>query len=661
MLKLKKLAMALLPLNMVAMAVHADISKSRLTLQSPGLSFVKEATYLKPVKPNTTMHVTVWLKLRHEKQLDQLVHDVYDPNSSRYQKFMTPEEYKETFAPSAQVEESVRRYFIAQGMQAEIINHSVKVTASVQQIEKTFKTQINTYRFQNQTVFANASAPTLSADIARHVLEVTGLSNIVQYKSHSLRAPAPHPQQKPDKVHDINMIWDSFIPSAVPTNQSTIAGITGANLITTYQFNKVPAVNGTTINGSGQTIVILDGCDTNSATQILSDANAYNTANGLPPYVTTGASKNFAILNPDGTQYTTCGSNPKPGSWNIEIAIDLESSHTVAPNANVVLVLSSPGDGSVLDADLATIIASLIANQFTIDGFSNAYILSNSWGGDEPGAYSEALESSLKTAAAAGMSLNFSSGDCGDYTYTSPNGSGGTCAHNGQTHSVAYPASSQYVTGLGGTSLFVDNTWAYAFESGWGTYNTGGFVYGATGGISQSVSNPAWQATISTYTAGGYTGTIGAYQHRAVPDIGFLADPVTGLIIYEGNTNFPGGGTSLACPLYAGILALINQERHLLGKGVIGLTAPYLYNSYSTLVAANALRLVIPPHQIISGATNPPSGAPLSAFTLTVNNVAQTFSWDSSLTVGPEHQFWNDVVGVGTPYAPSFVPTMAYM
>ena len=275
------------------------------------------------------------------------------------------------------------------------------------------------------------------------------------------------------------------------------------------------------------------------------------------------------------------------------------------------------------------------------------------------------MEAMLEMAAVQGISFNFSTGDCGDETYTS-----NQCRHdeNPELISVNYPASSAYVTAVGGTSLFVDYNWNYAFETGWGTYiysadddDLGpGFVFGGGGGISKYYGPVAWQSSISGFTAGGYNaGSVGQYNKRALPDIAMLADPYTGLIIYVGGTTLPGagaGGTSLACPLFAGTLTLINQARTLLNKGTpIGLAAPYLYTANSALISAQAINSIIPPHQVINGATPAPTGGPLSAFTIS----GVTFSWDSSLTIEPSNQFWNDVVGVGSPNIPNFVTVMA--
>src|SRR6185312_4101921 len=160
------------------------------------------------------------------------------------------------------------------------------------------------------------------------------------------------------------------------------------------------------------------------------------------------------------------------------------------------------------------------SNNYTIAGFANAYVVSDSWGGTE-GSYATAMETTLETAAASGISVDFSTGDCGDGTYHSS----WPCTASGSAN-VEYPASSAYSTAVGGTSVFVDNNWNYAFESLWGSYYAGHFYGGTTGGISQFYGPVTWQSSISGFTAGGYNaGTVGDYNMRALPDIAMLADP----------------------------------------------------------------------------------------------------------------------------------------
>ena len=164
------------------------------------------------------------------------------------------------------------------------------------------------------------------------------------------------------------------------------------------------------------------------------------------------------------------------------------------------------------------------------------------------------------------------------------------------------------------------------------------------------------------FTAGGYNaGTVGQYNKRAIPDIAMLADLYTGLLMYSHDCNgCATGGASLATPLFSGTLTLVNQARALTAGAPkpLGQAAPYFYTKNAALLRAQALRLITSPHQIISGA-EPVPGYP-SAFQLYSALFSQqvTFNWDSSLTI-IENQFWNDVVGVGSPNLPNFVALMA--
>lgn len=646
MLRLKKVALFLLPCSFIAMTSYANQANTLLSLPSPGLNLLKQATLIKPATPKTTISFIVWLTLRNKPELDRLVRDIYDENSPRYHQFLTPTLYEQEFAPSKDAEEAVQQFFRAQGMQTKLVHHSVRVTGTVEQIERALHVRINNYQYQHKMVYANASAPKLNSKVGQYISEITGLSTISEF--HANRESA-----RDEAVHDLSFIWRNFIPLALPTNTS-LQGFSGANLQKTYNLSNIPAVNGVRLNGAGQTLVIVDNCGSNGPAQILSDANQYFNANGITPFITSGPSTNFAVINPDGSPFTTCSSG---ASFSREVALDVESSHTIAPGANTVLVLGATDQRSTL----TDVINSLIQNNYTLAGFANAYVISNSWSSPENG-IDTALESTLELAAAAGISVNFSSGDCGDNTYTTQTKCSGTGA---SSLAVNYPSSSAYVTAVGATALFVDQNYRYAFETVWGTVNSALAYGGGTGGgISQYYGPVAWQSSISNFTAGGY-GVINSYgSRRALPDIAMLGDPQTGLLIIAEGVQVQDGGTSLACPLFSASLILVNQARSLLNKGTpIGQAAPYLYQKNQVLLANRAINLIIPPALIISGATPPPStsiqGTPAPASAFTLNNV--TFGWDSSLTLEPEDQFWNDGVGIGSPNLPNFVLTMANM
>lgn len=648
MLKLKKIVLRLLPYTILVAASYASHASALVKIPSPAFPLLNRATHVKPAPSKIILSFTVWLKLRNKTALDQLVQDVYDVNSPLYHQFLTPALYEQEFAPGKEAEDSVQQFFTTYGMQAKIVNHSVRVTGSVEQIKKALHVHMNQYQYQNEMVYAPSKALEVTPEIAPYIAEITGLGTFP-----TLHVNSDHSANSRAISHDLNFIWRNFLPSAIPTDIS-LQGFTGAQLQKTYNLNNIPTVNGVHLNGAGQTLVIVDNCGTNGPAQILSDANAYFNANGIHPFIVSGPLKNFAIINPDGTPFTTC---PNASSFSREVALDVESSHTLAPGDNTVLVL---GDGDQRGT-LTDVINTLIQNNYTIAGFSNAYVISNSWSDPEYG-IDTALESTLELAAAAGISVNFSSGDCGDNTYSTQI----KCTGSGLA--VNYPSSSAYVTAVGATALFVDSQYRYAFETVWGGVKTinniSSYEGGTGGGISQYYGPVAWQNSISNFTAGGY-GVINNYgNRRALPDIAMLGDPQTGLLIIAEGAQVQDGGTSLACPLFSATLVLINQARSLLNKGTpIGQAAPYLYQMNQVLLANRAINLIIPPALIISGATPPPAtviqGTPAPASAFTINN--KTFGWDSSLTVEPEEQFWNDAVGVGSPNIPNFVLTMANM
>jgi subtilase family serine protease len=642
----KKIIHLLFMSSLFILSAHAGQKK----VASPGLELLSKATYIKPLAPEQVISFMIRFPLRNKKELDRLVQEVYDPNSPRYHQFLTSAIYEQEFAPAPEVEAKVQEFFINQGMQVEPIHHSLRVTGTVAQIEHTLQVQLNYYQYQHEVVYANANAPKLNAEIASYIAEISGLSIIPQFQS---RASSKKPETK--KIHDLNFNWIHFVPLALPTNLS-LQGFTGANLQAAYNIGNIPVINGVAIDGSGQTLVVVDKCGTNTPQEILSDANQYFNTNGINPFVTSGQGTNFSIINPDGTPYTTCSGG---GTFSQEILLDIESSHTLAPGNNTVLVLGTDQRSILID-----VIETLLQNNYNIGGFANAFVISNSWGGAET-TFDTTLESTLELAAAAGISVNFSSGDCGDNTYD--NQKKCTTTWPAPT-TVEYPASSAYATAVGATSLFVDNNYSYAFETVWGTVKTLSgtlsFDGGTGGGISQLYGPVSWQNTISQFTAGGY-GVINTFgSRRALPDIAMLGDPNTGLLIVAQGAMVQDGGTSLACPLFSATLVLVNQARALLSRGTpIGQAAPYLYQNNQILLSNRAINLIIPPAVIISGATPPPAtiihGTPAPASSFTLGNI--TFGWDSSLTVEPEAQFWNDAIGIGSPNIPNFVLAMSTM
>ena len=228
----------------------------------------------------------------------------------------------------------------------------------------------------------------------------------------------------------------------------------------------------------------------------------------------------------------------------------------MAPGADIVFV-GAPNSFQDLDAALNHVVDRGLAQ-----------IVSNSYGWDTellPQGFIKPFEDTILQGAIEGIGIYFSSGDNGDESLV-----------EGYI-TTDWPASSPFVTAVGGTTLAIGSTNNYLFETGWGTDTStwtgtnwsptppGTWLYGGGGGVSQIFGEPSYQVGVvpsSVFSAQGRTG-------RAVPDVSANADPNTGYLVGETQT-FPDGtvkyseyrlgGTSLACPLVAGIMALADEN-----------------------------------------------------------------------------------------------------
>ena len=255
----------------------------------------------------------------------------------------------------------------------------------------------------------------------------------------------------------------------------------------------------------------------------------------------------------------------------------------MAPGASIYFV----GVKSCNDVDFVPALNDLV------DGHK-ADIVSNSYGnlGESTAADRNATERILTQAAIQGIGFYFSSGDSGDESNS---------GYGGPIPSADFPASSPLVTAVGGTSLGVDANGGVALEQGWttgisgfdpatGTYTPGprgDFLYGAGGGPSRVFDQPDYQKGVVPNNLA--TG-VGQPKRRVVPDVGMVGDPNTGFLVGQTQT-FPEGvsydeyrigGTSLSSPLFAGVMALADQQ-----AGVHhGFANPYLYSLAGSARAA---------------------------------------------------------------------------
>ncbi len=287
----------------------------------------------------------------------------------------------------------------------------------------------------------------------------------------------------------------------VVTNQEGIVelaaapkGLGPADLRSAY---KLP-----TSGGAGKIIAIVDAQDNPNAE---SDLAVYRAQYGLSPCTT--ANGCFMKVNQDGNASPL----PTPDKgWAMEMALDLDTASAACPDCKLLLVEANNPTMEDLGAAVLTAVR------------LGAAVVSNSYGGleDESIAATDAMYFNHP-----GVGIFVSSGDRG--------------------YETNYPASSQYVTAVGGTTLSKDSSARGWSEKVWGSWLSK-ILGGAGSGCSKFISKPTWQKD---------TGC----SQRTVADVSAVADPASGLAVYStygGGGWMTVGGTSASSPIVAAIYAL---------------------------------------------------------------------------------------------------------
>ena len=292
------------------------------------------------------------------------------------------------------------------------------------------------------------------------------------------------------RCHSIVRVDGSGLPLAT-------SGPTGYNPVDLQSAYKLASFSSS--NGAGQTIAIVDAYDDPKAE---SDLGVYRSQFGLTACTT--ANGCFRKVNQTGgTKY------PRgDGGWGQEISLDVDMASAICPNCHILLVEASSNSFANLSAAVDEA-AKLGAN-----------VISNSYGGSE---YSKEVTDQSHYNH-PGIAITVSSGDNG--------------------YGVEFPAASQYVTAVGGTTLTPSSTTRGWSETVWS---------GAGSGCSAYISKPSWQ-------------TDALCTMRTVADAAADADPNTGVSVYDTYRQSGGGGwlvfggTSVASPIIGSVYALAGNS-----------------------------------------------------------------------------------------------------
>ena len=694
--------------------------------------WVKSAKLMGAASASTSVNIAVHLSVKNAAGLKALAAEVSDPKSKDYGRYITPQQFGLQFEPSSADVTAVKTLLEHAGMSSvEQGPHGMYVTATatVGQLRSAFGVTQNMYSYMGKTLRANPNAPTIPASLAGKVVFIEGLDD-----SSTLRTPFHQSVSMGKLVAPATTTSSSPATTAPPVAASnppahcnpnygaqekiatltTAADVYGASIpwmncgYTPQQIQAAYGLNRFKYNGSGVTVAIVDAY---ASPTLLADGNAYSANHGLPKL----NGINFKQLIPAGIHDVSPDEECGPYGWWTEQSLDVDAVHGSAPGANIVFVGSRDCGTSLTVAFMNTVYNHV------------ADVVTDSWGNNgesiAPGEQ-QALDQAVMAGAAQGVTVLFSSGDNGDLS--APNG----------VASGSWPATSAWVTGVGGTTLEIVDLTGNKSEYGWGTYralltdvtvksdtliqDSGvaevtnfGFTYddysfyaGAGGGISLLESQPAYQAGVVSDALATTLNLASTFTEplpnpmRVSPDIAMVADPYTGYL-YGQTYTIAGnaiadfgctpttktqeycenaiGGTSLASPLMAGVIAVIDQKRKATGEPVVGFANPWLYSVGSQ---SNGIYLHDPINQIV--APKEPTALLRSyqadlttARLITVNSVPfnilttpyaiftcgiaicegvdEVFNYTSEASAGGTGPGYNDVTGLGVPWVPRLI------
>ncbi len=604
-----------------------------------------------PVAGTEHVGFRVYLGWRGGDAAAQLAMSVSTPGSPEYRHFLTAAQFRQQFAPSQTAVSAVQRWLRDGGFTLDYTpanSHYVAAEGTVAQANQAFAVTLSKYTVQGLTLRAPDRLLSVPSTLASTVAGVVGLDDsaaLVHYDHVDAPPAAAFVNAPPCSTYwaeKSTATTSGADGTAIPTAYGSFqpwapCGYTPSQLQGGYGV--ASAIAGGT-NGAGQTVAIIDAY---ASPTILADANQYSSLHGLP--LLTGSQ--FSQLVAPGTFRQPQNPAQNPQGWYGEETLDVEAVHSMAPGANILYV-GAANNYADLDAALNHVVDSHLATIVTNSyGFSTEAL---------PPGYIKPYNDTLIQAAATGIGVYFSSGDSGDETSGVP----------GATPTPDWPASSPWVTAVGGTSLAVGAANNYLFETGWQTGNSrltsgawaptppGSYLYGSGGGTSRLFPQPAYQAGV---VPDSMSRTYGGAPMRVVPDIAALGDPNTGMLIGQTQT-FPDGttryseyrigGTSLASPLTAGLMALVQQQ----AGHPLGFMNPTIYAH----AGSAAYHDIVPPAS--------PLGVVRANY---VNSVDATdgytyflrsLSFDSQLTIHTVPGY-DDVTGVGSANGTAFLSALS--
>lgn len=502
--------------------VLQKVDRSRAT---PLRGFVDPKTRLRAdlgLVPDAEPLDNVLLMLRPSGDVEAFLREQLSPGSPNYRRWLQPEQFAERFGATPNDVAKTVEWLQAEGLHVDTVARGrqfISFHGSAGEVARAFRTEFHKYNDNGRVRFANSREPSVPLAMERLVAGVRGFNNF---------------GLKP--LHRQARLQPNF------TTASGAHYLAPGDIATIFNFAPLYAAG---INGTGQSVAVVGQTNVN-----VSDIRAFRQAFGLPP-----GDPEIQLFGPNP------GVSPDD---QYEAHLDLEWAGAAAPGARIIYVNST-------DVILST--------YYAVDN-NVAPVISMSYGGCEVENTPD-IRFLGQQANAQGITWVVASGDSGaagcDFSAPGPQATKGKVA--------GFPASLPEVTAIGGTTLNegTGKYWAatnkpdgssalsYIPEVAWNDTPLRNEMAATGGGASVFYAKPWWQVGKGVPDDGA----------RDIPDVSFPASADhDGYLVYSGGTQYIFGGTSVGTPIFAGVLALVNQSLVNSGKLVepgLGNVNPALY------------------------------------------------------------------------------------
>jgi subtilase family serine protease len=570
--------------------LSADIDNAQRTVllgsHSPKARPEYEAGRLPSGTPLQGISIVFSRSAAQEADLQALLTAQQDPASPLYRQWLTPEQFAARFGATDADIAKVQFWLQQQGFSLEGASRSkdrVRFSGTSQQVEAAFATELHYYTVNGHQHYAPSSDLSVPAALAPLVQTITNLSTFRPRSHIKIGAPRRPPQPK------------------FTSSQTGSHFLTPGDIATIYD---IKAAYNAGYTGAGQSIAAVGQTEI-----VLSDIENFQKAAGL-----TVKDPTLVLVPNTGTAAISSGDES-------ESDLDLEYSGAIAKGATIYFVyVGNNQNYGVFDA-----------LTYAIDE-QTAPVITISYGDCESdlgaGEYAS-LNAKLAQAASQGQTVVSASGDAGStdcYGNTDQN------TTEQEALGVDFPASSQYVTGMGGsefpaadvavgnttywvaqgTSDVISSALSYIPEQVWNDDSASDGLSAGGGGVSILTSRPTWQSGVTGIPSGDF---------RLVPDISLSASPNNAAFLFCSSDTTLGitgscshgfrdtndtylttaGGTSFDAPIFAGMVAIINQKLTSTGQGVVNSTLYKLAGDAATYASAF--------HDITSGSNECTAGA----------------------------------------------------